>query len=75
MANPKKLTQLTRADIYKQIDAFRGIVKRDSDGKLSAEQWAETKRVELGNRKSQQSAALAKNPPVRNQTANDAQLL
>jgi hypothetical protein len=63
MANPKKLT---RADIYKQIDAFRGIVKRDSDGKLSAEQWAETRRVELGKGKFQQPAALAKNPPVRN---------
>ncbi len=75
MANSKKLTQLTRADIYKQIDAFRGIVKRDANGKLSVEQWAETKRVELGKGKSQPSAALAKNPPVRNQTAKNAQLL
>jgi hypothetical protein len=66
MANSKKLTQLTRADIYKQIDAFRGIVKRDPDGKLSAEQWAETKRVELENGKSQRPAALAKNPVARN---------
>lgn len=61
MANTRKLT---RADIYKQIDAFRGIVKRDPDGKLSAEQWAETKRVELENGKSQRPAAPAL-PPSR----------
>jgi len=63
MANSKKLT---RADIYKQIDAFRGIDKRDADGKMSAEQWAETKRLELGNRKSLRPAALTKYPVARN---------
>jgi hypothetical protein len=47
MANSKKLS---RADVHKQIDAFRGIFKRNPDGKLSAEQWVETKRAENGNR-------------------------
>ena len=47
MAKPKKLS---RADVYKQIDAFRGIVKYNSNGKLSAEQWTETKRAENGER-------------------------
>lgn len=43
MAKSKKLS---RADVHKQIDAFRGIFKRSPDGKLSAEQWVETKRAE-----------------------------
>jgi len=43
MAKPKKLS---RADVHKQIDAFRGIFKRNPDGKLSTEQWVETKRAE-----------------------------
>jgi len=45
MAKPKKLS---RADVHNQIDAFRGILKRNSDGKLSAEQWVETRRAENG---------------------------
>ena len=47
MAKSKKLS---RADVHKQIDAFRGILKRGTDGKLSVEQWVETKRAENGNR-------------------------
>lgn len=43
MAAPKKLT---RAEVYKQIDAFRGISQRSADGKPTAEQWAATKRAE-----------------------------
>jgi len=43
MAKPKRLS---RTDVYKQIDAFRGIVKHNANGKLSAEQWTETKRAE-----------------------------
>ncbi|MGO8838675.1 MAG: hypothetical protein ACLQAH_05970 [Limisphaerales bacterium] len=42
MATPKKLT---RADIYKQIDAFRGVANRNPGSKPSAEQWVETKRA------------------------------
>jgi hypothetical protein len=38
--------KLTRADVYKQIDAFRGIVKQSPGDKPSAEQWAESKRAE-----------------------------
>jgi len=45
-----KLKKLSRADVHKQIDAFRGIFKRNADGKLSAEQWVEFKRVENGER-------------------------
>ena len=45
MAKPQKLS---RADVHKQIDAFRGILKRNPDGNLSAEQWVETKRAEKG---------------------------
>ena len=47
MAKPKKLS---RADVYKQIDAFRGVVKYNVNGKLSAEQWTETKRAEAEDR-------------------------
>jgi hypothetical protein len=47
MAKPKKLS---RADVYKQIDAFRGILNRNANGKQSAEQWAESKRAENGGR-------------------------
>ena len=43
MAEPKKLT---RAEVYKQIDAFRGITHRNADGKPTAEQWAASKRDE-----------------------------
>ncbi|MGD0350126.1 MAG: hypothetical protein ABSB84_07410 [Verrucomicrobiota bacterium] len=43
MAIPKKLT---RAEVYKQIDAFRGIVNRSPGDKPSAEQWVAAKRVE-----------------------------
>jgi hypothetical protein len=43
MAPPKKLT---RAEVYKQIDAFRGVSGRGTDGKPSLEQWVATKRVE-----------------------------
>ena len=45
MADPKKLT---RAEVYKQIDNFRGISRPGAPGKPSVEQWlaangAETK--------------------------------
>jgi hypothetical protein len=43
MAVPKKLT---RADVYKQIDAFRGIAHRSADGKPTAEEWVAAKHVE-----------------------------
>jgi hypothetical protein len=43
MASSKKLT---RADVHKQIDAFRGIVKQTPGDKPSVEQWAECKRAE-----------------------------
>ena len=49
MAKPKK-QKLSRADVHKQIDAFRGILKRSPDGNLSAEQWVATKRAENGER-------------------------
>ena len=42
MASSKKLT---RSDVFKQIDAFRGIVKQSPDNKPSAEQWVESKRA------------------------------
>ena len=42
MATPKKLT---RAEVYKQIDAFRGISGRGADGKPSLEQWVASKRA------------------------------
>jgi len=45
MASSKKLT---RADVYKQIDAFRGIAKPNPGDKPSVEQWAESKRAEKG---------------------------
>jgi hypothetical protein len=45
MATPKKLT---RAEVYKQIDAFRGVTGRDADGKPSVEQWVATKRAGTG---------------------------
>jgi hypothetical protein len=58
MAIPKKLS---RGDVYKQIDAFRGISNRNPGGKSSAEQWVESKRAakESGGQKYQRSAALA----------------
>lgn len=58
MASSKKLT---RADVYKQIDAFRGIGKQSSGDKPSVEQWAESKRAEkeLEEGKSPRPAALA----------------
>jgi len=43
MATPKKLT---RAEVYKQIDAFRGVSSRGTDGKPSLEQWVAAKHVE-----------------------------
>ena len=57
MASPKKLT---RADVHKQIDAFRGILNRSSGGTPSVEQWVESKRTEkeLGGQKFQRAAAL-----------------
>jgi hypothetical protein len=59
MANQKKLT---RSDVYKQIDAFRGIAKQTADGKPSVESWAEAKRVakEPGERKLQKLASGGK---------------
>ena len=55
MASSKKLT---RADVHKQIDAFRGIVKQTPGDKPSVEQWAESKRAEkeLGQGKFQRLA-------------------
>ena len=57
MASPKKLT---RADVHKQIDAFRGIVKQTPGDKPSVEQWAESKRAEKesGQGKFQRVAVL-----------------
>jgi len=43
MVTPKKLT---RAEVYKQIDAFRGVSGRDADGKPSVEQWVASKRAD-----------------------------
>jgi hypothetical protein len=43
MATPKKLT---RADVYKQIDTFRGIVNRGANGEPSVEQWVAAKHAE-----------------------------
>jgi hypothetical protein len=43
MATPNKLT---RAEVYKQIDAFRGLSGRGADGKPSLEQWVAAKHVE-----------------------------
>jgi len=43
MANHKKLT---RAEVYKQIDAFRGLSGRGTDGKPSVEQWVASKRMD-----------------------------
>jgi hypothetical protein len=64
MAKPKKLS---RADVHKQIDAFRGILKRHPDGKLSAEQWMESKRAENGER-----WALKSKPAAETKTAGPA---
>ncbi len=61
MAKPKK-QKLSRADVHKQIDAFRGILKRNPDGKLSAEQWVETKRAENGERCEVKSIAAVRIP-------------
>jgi hypothetical protein len=61
MAKPKK-QKLSRADVHKQIDAFRGILKRTPDGKLSAEQWVETKRAENGDRWAVKSKTAARIP-------------
>jgi hypothetical protein len=57
MASSKKLS---RADVHKQIDAFRGIVKQTPGDKPSVEQWAESKREEKtsGERKFQRLAAV-----------------
>ena len=44
MANPKKLT---RAQVHKQIDAFRGI-GREAEQKPSPEQWAAFQRARDG---------------------------
>jgi hypothetical protein len=46
MAIPKKLT---RAEVYKQIDAFRGISNNGADGKPSVEQWVASKHVDTGS--------------------------
>lgn len=43
MVAPKKLT---RADVYKQIDAFRGVSQTSANGNPSAEQWAAGRRAE-----------------------------
>jgi hypothetical protein len=43
MADSKKLT---RAEVYKQIDDFRGIARPGAAGKPSLEQWAAAKRVD-----------------------------
>ena len=63
MAKPKKLS---RADVCKQIDAFRGIVKQNADSKLSAEQWTETKRAESEERREANSKPMAKAPSRQN---------
>jgi hypothetical protein len=63
MATSKKLS---RADVYKQIDAFRGIVKRSPGEQPSAEQWVEAKRAATaaGAGKFQPPAALARRTAV-----------
>jgi hypothetical protein len=57
MASSKKLT---RADVHKQIDAFRGIVKQNPGDKPTAGDWAESKRAEkeLSTGKFQRPSAL-----------------
>jgi len=40
------LKKLTRAEVYKQIDDFRGVSRPGTDGKPSLEQWAASKRVD-----------------------------
>ena len=50
MADSKKLT---RAEVYKKIDDFRGISRAGAAGKPSLEQWVAAKRVD------------AKSPPRR----------
>ncbi len=57
MASSKKLT---RADVHKQIDAFRGIVKHNPGDKPTAADWVESKRAEkeLATGKFQQPSAL-----------------
>jgi hypothetical protein len=42
------LKKLTRAEVYKQIDAFRGISERSTNGKPSVEQWVASKQTETG---------------------------
>ena len=58
MATSKKLS---RADIFKQIDAFRGVAKHSPGDQPSAEQWVEAKRVGAasGPGKMQRPPALA----------------
>jgi hypothetical protein len=57
MATPKKLT---RAEVYKQIDAFRGISNRGADGKLTVKQWLNIKRAEasLPSRRARDGKAM-----------------
>ena len=43
MATRKKLT---RTEVYKQIDAFRGVSGRGADGKPTLEQWVAAKRAD-----------------------------
>lgn len=38
--------KLTRAEVYKQIDAFRGLSGRSADGKPSLEQWVASKHTD-----------------------------
>jgi pimeloyl-ACP methyl ester carboxylesterase len=40
------LKKLTRAEVYKQIDNFRGIADRGANGKPSVEQWVASKHAE-----------------------------
>jgi len=63
MATSKKLS---RADVYKQIDAFRGIVKRNPGEQPSAEQWVESKRAAnaSGTEEFQPPVALARRAAV-----------
>jgi hypothetical protein len=69
MANSKKLT---RADVHKQIAAFRGIVKPNPGDQPSAEQWVESKRAEseLGGKKFLRPVALARKTAVATQTSD-----
>jgi hypothetical protein len=40
------LKKLTRAEVYKQIDDFRGVSRPGTNGKPSLEQWAAAKQAE-----------------------------